>query len=162
MASTIQRAGHPVTVWNRSRAKSDAVARQIGCAVAETAAEAAAAADYVITSLANDVAVREVYLSEQGLVSGLRPGTVVADTSTVDPETIAEVGAAVDAADAIFLDCPVSGSVSVVEAGNLTVMAGGEPGEVDAIRPVLEPIAARVVHTGPRGTGSAMKLATHW
>lgn len=159
MAATISRAGHTVMVWNRDRDKAEAVARDAGCSVMGSASQAASAADFVITSLANDAAVRDVYLSDDGIVAGVRPGTIVIDTSTVDPETVVEVGAAVDAAGATFVDCPVSGSVSVVEAGNLTVMAGGETEDVEAARPVLEPIAARIVHTGPRGTGAAMKLA---
>ncbi len=159
MAATIARAGHTVMVWNRNRDKAEAVARDTGCSVVGSASEAARAADFVITSLANDAAVRDVYLSDDGIVAGVRPGTIVIDTSTVDPETVVEVGAAVDAAGATFVDCPVSGSVSVVEAGNLTVMAGGEATDVEAARPVLEPIAARIVYTGPRGTGAAMKLA---
>ncbi len=161
MALTIQRAGHPVMVWNRNREKAEAIARDTGCVVMGSAAEAAAAADYVITSLANDAAVRDVYLSDTGIVAGVRRGTVVIDTSTIDPETVAAMGAAVDAAGAVFADCPVSGSVSVVEAGSLTIMVGGTPDVVDAVRPVLEPIAARIVHTGPRGTGAAMKLAVN-
>lgn len=159
MAATISRAGHTVMVWNRDRDKAEAVARDAGCSVMGSASEAASAADFVITSLANDAAVRDVYLSDDGIVAGVRPGTIVIDTSTVDPETVIEVGAAVDTAGATFVDCPVSGSVSVVEAGNLTVMAGGEAEDVEAARPILEPIAARIVYTGPRGTGAAMKLA---
>lgn len=161
MASTIMRAGHPVMVWNRSPEKAQAVARDLGCPVMGSAAEAAAAADYVISSLANDAAVLDVYLSDEGVVAGIRPGSVVIDTSTVDPETVTRVGAAVDAAGGTFVDCPVSGSVSVVEAGSLTIMAGGEIEAVAAARPVLEPIASRIVHTGPRGTGAAMKLAVN-
>lgn len=161
MASTIHRAGHRVVVWNRSRVKAEGVARGIGCPVMDTAAEAAAAADVVLTSLADDAALRAVYLGEAGIVVGVRPGTVVVDTSTVDPETVIEVGAAIDGAGAKFVDCPVSGSVSVVESGSLTVMAGGDPAVIDEVRPVLDAIAARVVHTGPRGTGAATKLAVN-
>ncbi|HEX6946603.1 MAG TPA: NAD(P)-dependent oxidoreductase [Acidimicrobiia bacterium] len=159
MASTIMRSGLPVTVWNRSRDKADELAGRIGCTVAESAASAAAGAAYVITSLADDAAVKAVYLGDDGVASGVGPGQVVIDTSTIDPATVHEIGAAIDAAGATFLDCPVSGSVSVVEAGNLTIMAGGEAAEVEAARPALDPIAARIIHTGPRGTGAAMKLA---
>lgn len=159
MASTIVRSGHPVTVWNRSQEKAQAVADRAGCAVAPTVREAVSDTEYIITSLANDAAVRDVYLGEDGIAAAVGPGQIVIDTSTIDPATVLEVGKALDAAGAIFLDCPVSGSVSVVEAGNLTIMAGGEPDEVEAARPALDPIAGRIIHTGPRGTGAAMKLA---
>jgi 3-hydroxyisobutyrate dehydrogenase-like beta-hydroxyacid dehydrogenase len=159
MASTIARSGLTVTVWNRSADKARAVAERVGCEVAGTAAEACAGADYVITSLADDAAVKAVYLSDDGICSGVGPGQVVIDTSTIDPATVIEVGEAVDATGARFLDCPVSGSVSVVEAGNLTIMAGGTAADVEAVRPALDPIAGRIIHTGARGTGAAMKLA---
>ncbi len=161
MASTIAGAGFPVTVWNRTRDKAEAVAEAAGCRVVDAAAEAVASADFVITSLADDAALREVYLAGDGVVASVKPGALVIDTSTVDPNTVIEVGDAVEAAGAAFIDGPVSGSVSVVESGNLTIMAGGSAEDVERARPVLAPISARVVHTGPRGTGAATKLAVN-
>lgn len=161
MASTISRAGHPVVLWNRRREKAERVANDLSCPVADNPAEAVRAADVVITSLADDAALREVYLGDRGVVSGVRSGTVVVDTSTVSPESVIEVGGAVDETGAKFLDCPVSGSVSVVEAGNLTIMAGGDPEVLEEARPVLEAMAARIIHTGARGTGAATKLAVN-
>jgi 3-hydroxyisobutyrate dehydrogenase-like beta-hydroxyacid dehydrogenase len=161
MASTISRAGHPVVLWNRRRDKAERVAEALGCPVFDSPAEAATAAEVVITSLADDAAVREVYLGDGGVVAGVRSGTVVVDTSTVSPDTVIEVGHAVDRAGGRFLDCPVSGSVSVVEAGNLTIMAGGDPEVLEEARAVLEAMASRIVHTGVRGTGAATKLAVN-
>jgi 3-hydroxyisobutyrate dehydrogenase-like beta-hydroxyacid dehydrogenase len=161
MASTISRAGHPVVLWNRRRDKAERVATDLGSPVFGSPAEAVAAAEVVITSLADDAAVREVYLGNRGVVAGVRPGTVVMDTSTVSPETVIEVGAAVEEAGGKFLDCPVSGSVSVVEAGNLTIMAGGDPEVLEEARPILEAMSSRIVHTGQRGTGAATKLAVN-
>jgi 3-hydroxyisobutyrate dehydrogenase/2-hydroxy-3-oxopropionate reductase len=83
------------------------------------------------------------------------------DTSTIDPITTEKVGAAVDAADAGFLDSPVSGSVSTVEAGTLTIMVGGDPEVLERVRPVLNALASRVVHVGGRGAGAATKLAVN-
>jgi 3-hydroxyisobutyrate dehydrogenase/2-hydroxy-3-oxopropionate reductase len=160
MAGTLARAGFALTVWNRDRTKAAAVAGATGASVAETPAQAAAA-DVVLTSLADDDAVRSVYLGPRGVVEGIGPGTVAVETSTVDPETVREVGAAVDATGAGFVDCPVSGSVATVEAGQLTIMAGGDSDQIARAAPVLDALAAGVINVGPRGTGAVVKLAVN-
>lgn len=161
MAARFHEAGYQMVLWNRDRAKAEAVAAETGSRVADTAAEAAAAADIVVSSLADDAALRSVYLGEGGVVEGISPGAIVVDTSTVDPETVVEVGAAVDARGAGFLDCPVSGSVSTVEAGALVVMAGGDADLVSRVEPLLSSIAKEVIHVGGRGAGAACKLAVN-
>jgi 3-hydroxyisobutyrate dehydrogenase-like beta-hydroxyacid dehydrogenase len=161
MAGTISRAGFDVTVWNRDSSKAENVAEQAGAGIAASAAEAAAGADVVLSSLADDDAVKAVYLGAGGVVEGLGPGKVAVDTSTIDPPTVLEVGEAVDETGAGFLDCPVSGSVSTVEAGTLTIMAGGDTHLLDQVRPVLDALASRVVHVGDRGAGAATKLAVN-
>ena len=161
MARRVHAAGHPLTLWNRDRAKAGTVAADTGAAVAPSAAEAAATADVVITSLADDAALRSVYLGDNGIVSGIREGTIAVDTSTVDPATVLEVGAAVDDVGAGFLDCPVSGSVALVEAGTLTVMAGGDPELITRVEPVLASFAGQVFNVGARGSGAACKLAVN-
>jgi 3-hydroxyisobutyrate dehydrogenase/2-hydroxy-3-oxopropionate reductase len=137
------------------------VAADTAAAVSETAAAAAHSADIVVTSLADDEALRTVYLDSAGIVNGIRPGSVAVDTSTVDPGAIIEVGAAIDAKGAGFLDCPVSGSVSSVEAGALTIMAGGDPDLIARVEPLLSSISKRVIRVGGRGAGSACKLAVN-
>lgn len=161
MARRIAGAGHPLTVWNRDPSKAESVAADTGATIAGTAAEAASRVDVVITSLADDAALRAVYLGHEGVVAGLGEGTLVLDTSTVDPGTAQEVGDAVDSAGGTFLDCPVSGSVTTVEAGALVVMAGGDADAVARAEPVLAPIAKSVVHCGGRGAGAACKLAVN-
>jgi 3-hydroxyisobutyrate dehydrogenase-like beta-hydroxyacid dehydrogenase len=161
MARRFHGAGYPLVVWNRDRSKADAVGADTGAVIAQTAAGAAASADIVVTSLADDAALRSVYLGPDGIVSGISAGTVAVDTSTVDPGTILEVGEAVDAAGGGFVDCPVSGSVSTVEAGALTIMAGGASDLIDTVEPVLSTIAKRVIRVGERGAGAACKLAVN-
>lgn len=160
MAAKIAASGANVVIWNRDLAKSERVAADTGAAIAATAADAAGA-KVVITSLADDAAVEAVYLGPGGVIEGLGPGTVAVDTSTVDPQTQVRIGSAVDATGAGFLDCPVSGSVSTVEAGALTIMAGGDAELLDRVRPTLDLIAAKIVHTGARGSGAATKLAVN-
>lgn len=161
MARRFHGAGHDLVVWNRDRTKAEAIAAHGVATVADTPAEAAAAADVVVTSLADDQAIVEVYLDEDGIISGIREDTVALDTSTVDPETIRRVGSALVAKGARFVDCPVSGSVSTVEAGSLTIMAGGDAETVAAVEPVLAAISNKVVRVGELGAGSACKLAVN-
>lgn len=161
MARRLAQARNEVVLWNRDRSKAEAVAADIGAKVAATPADAAASSEFVISSLADDEALRSVYLGEGGVVEGLGPGSVAADTSTVDPGTIAEVGEKVDAVGAGFADCPVSGSVSTVESGGLIVMAGGETELIDRLEPILAAMARRVIRVGLRGSGAVCKLAVN-
>ncbi len=161
MVARLRSAGFPVTVYNRTRARSEAVARASGAAVAGTAREAAAAAGVVISSLADDAAVRAVYGGADGLAAGLRAGAVVCETSTIDPGTVRDVEPLVRARGAALLDTPVSGSVPLVERGELTVMAGGDAAALERARPVLAALAARIFHVGGLGAGATMKLAVN-
>lgn len=161
MVGRLAGAGHHLTVHNRTRAKAEAVAARHDAAVAPTPREAVREADVVLVSLADDAAVRAAYGGPDGLVAGLAAGQVVADTSTVDPETLRGLEAAVVAAGAALLDTPVSGSVSTVEAGALLVMAGGDAAALERARPALEAIASRIVHLGPLGAGATMKLVVN-
>jgi 3-hydroxyisobutyrate dehydrogenase-like beta-hydroxyacid dehydrogenase len=162
MAGRVAAAGHPLTLWNRTRATAESVASRLSdVTVAGTAREAAAAADVVIVSLADDAATRSTYGGDDGLVAGLAPGTVVADTSTVAPETIRALEDEVRETGAVLIDTPVSGSVTTVESGAILVMAGGDADAVERARPALESFAQRIILVGPLGSGSTMKLAVN-
>lgn len=161
MAGTLHRAGFTLVVWNRDQEKARRVADPLSVAVASSPAEAVASADIALSSLADDDAVRSVYLGEHGVIEGLRPGVVMMEMSTIDPEVVVEIGFAVDGTGAALLDAPVSGSVTTVEQGALTIMVGGEPTALETARPVLEALSARVIEVGKRGTGAATKLAVN-
>jgi len=161
MAATLGRAGFELIVWNRDQEKASRVAGPLSAVVADTPAQAVAMADVALSSLADDAAVQSVYLGEYGVVAGLRPGVVMMEMSTIDPEVVLDVGLAVDATGATLLDAPVSGSVSTVEQGALTIMVGGDSAAVDTARPVLDALAARVIEVGKRGAGAATKLAVN-
>jgi 3-hydroxyisobutyrate dehydrogenase len=161
MIGRLRSGGADVIVYNRTRERAEKVASQTGADVADTAREAANSAGTVIVSLADDRAVEEVYTADEGIIAGLNPGTVVADTSTIDPRTVRRIAKLVEETRAGHLDAPVSGSVSVVERGELTIMAGGRGDDLDAARPVLDVLATRVFHMGDHGTGAAMKLAVN-
>jgi 3-hydroxyisobutyrate dehydrogenase/2-hydroxy-3-oxopropionate reductase len=153
--------GLDVSVYNRTRAKSEDLARRWGSSVAATAREAAEEADVVLVSLADDAAVVAAYTGADGVIAGLRPGAVIADTSTVDPDTLRALKPDVVAAGADLVDVPVSGSVATVEAGQLLVMAGGAADAIERARPVLDAFAKRVVMLGPLGAGATMKLVVN-
>ena len=162
MAGRIATAGHSLTVWNRSRDKAEAVAAGLpGVVVAGTARDAAKAADVVVVSLTDDQAAASAYRGDDGLLAGLRPGVVVADTSTLAPETIRRLGEEAGATGAQLADTPVSGSVASIDGGAVLVMAGGETDAVERARPALESFAQRIILLGPLGSGSTMKLAVN-
>ena len=161
MIGTLRRAGQPVTVFNRTLSRADEVAGSVGATVAETAREAATGADVVIVSLADDAAAESVYSGPGGLLAGLRSGAVVLETSTLSPGCVRSLAGQVGEREAALLDAPVSGSVPLVERGELTFMVGGDPGPLDKVRPVLEILGKRVFHLGGHGAGAIMKLAVN-
>jgi 3-hydroxyisobutyrate dehydrogenase/2-hydroxy-3-oxopropionate reductase len=161
MVGRLRQAGHHVTVYNRTRPRAAAVAEATGAELAGTAAEAVALADVVLVSLADDAALLDAYRADDGVVAGVRPGTVVLDTSTVHPNTVRELAPLVEARGGVLLDAPVSGSVPVVERGELTIMVGGDAAALERVRPVLDALAAKVFHLGALGGGATMKLAVN-
>src|SRR5215216_8081402 len=161
MVGTLCRAGVEVVVYNRTRAKADAAAEGTDAAVAATAREAAASAQVVLSSLADDAAVGAAYTGGDGIVAGLQPGAVVCEASTIDPGTVRRLRPLVEDRGASLLDTPVSGSVSTVEAGQLTIMAGGDAAVLERARPVLDPLAKQIFHVGELGAGAVMKLTVN-
>lgn len=157
MATRLAGAGHRVTVHNRTRSRAD----RLGLDVAATAAQAAQVADLVLVSLADDAAVVSTYRGDDGILAGLRPGAVVVDTSTVHPDTVRELGAAVRAQGGALLDAPVSGSVPLVQRGELTMLVGGSAAALAQVRDVLAVLARQIFHLGDQGTGATMKLAVN-
>ncbi len=161
MAANVAAAGFPLVVWNRTASKSEALAARTGARVADTPSALAAAADVVITMVADGDVLLDLYSGSGAMARSLRAGTVCVDMSTISPGQAAAVSAAVGAAGCSFIDAPVSGSVALAEAGTLTVMAGGEARDVEAVRPVLEAMSARIYHMGPVGSGATIKLAVN-
>jgi 3-hydroxyisobutyrate dehydrogenase-like beta-hydroxyacid dehydrogenase len=161
MVGTLRRAGLEVVVFNRTRSRAEAAAEAAGARVAATAREAAAGAEVVVGSLADDAAVGAAYTGVDGIVAGLQPGTVVCESSTIDPGTVRRLRPVVEDRGARLLDTPVSGSVPAAEAGQLTIMAGGDPAALEQARPVLEALAKQVFHVGGLGSGAVMKLAVN-
>jgi 3-hydroxyisobutyrate dehydrogenase-like beta-hydroxyacid dehydrogenase len=161
MAATLRRAGFRVRIWNRTGATALEVGERTGAGVAETAMDAVAVADVVISSLADDAAVIDTYTGPAGVGAGLREGQVVLEMSTIAPGTVRDVAALVQARGATLLDAPVSGSVPAVEKGELTIMVGGDTAAMERARPVLDALATKVFHVGELGAGATVKLAVN-
>lgn len=161
MVATLRRAGFPVRVWNRTSAVAIAVAERTGAEAAGTIVDVVAGVDVVISSLSDDAAVLETYLGSAGVAAGVREGQVVLEMSTIAPRTVRRIGSAVEQHGATLLDAPVSGSVPVVEKGELTIMVGGDRSALDRARPVLDALATKVFHVGDLGSGATVKLAVN-
>ncbi len=136
MAENLLRAGFDVVVHNRSQGSVEALVES-GATNGGSAKGVAEAADIVLTSLPDPDAVRDVYLSDDGLVAIARDGQIFIDTSTIDPGLSRELAGKFSAKGAGFLDAPVSGGVAGAEAGTLTVMIGGDEETLERTRPVL-------------------------
>jgi len=161
MARSLARSGSDLILQNRTPDRAAALASELGGRTVATPAEAAAAADVVITMLANQEAVESAWNGPDGLLSGARSGSVLVDMSTVPPSVIESFAAGASAAGAGILDAPVSGSVPLAETGKLTIMAGGSAEDLERARPVLEQLATSIHHIGPLGTAAALKLAVN-
>ena len=156
-----ENAGWHVTVWNRS-AERAAPLDALGATAAATPRAAAASADLVIGMVSDDVASRVLWLADDtGAVHGLRAGAVAITSSTLTPAWTRELGAAVAARGAHFLDAPVVGTRPHAENGMLTFLVGGEAAALDGVRPVLDVLGGSVHHIGPVGAGMTMKLAVN-
>ncbi|MDQ3563221.1 MAG: NAD(P)-dependent oxidoreductase [Pseudomonadota bacterium] len=154
MAMNLHRADLLRALWNRTRSRAQALSRETGVAIAESPAELAAGVDLVLTSVSRDADLEEVI---NALLPGIRPGSVVADTSTVSADTARAMAAALKPKGAAFLDCPVSGGVEGARNARLAMMAGGEETVLELIRPALATVAATIVYMGPSGFGQATK-----
>jgi len=161
MARRLAESGFDVMVWNRTPARAEEVAKSIGSRHVASPAELAGTAPIVVSSLADDRAVEEVHLADDGTLNGAADGMVLLETSTVDPATITSLVPRFEGAGAALLDAPVSGSVSLVEQGALTSMVGGDATALERARPVIDALSAKVFHLGDSGTGATMKLAVN-
>jgi 3-hydroxyisobutyrate dehydrogenase len=161
MAANLLKAGFPLAVWNRSRAKAEAFAAQ-DARVAETPADAARGASVILSMLADDTASRAVWLGSDGALAAAENGAVLVDSSTVSPTWIAELAEAAAARGVSFLDAPVTGSRAQAAGGQLSFLVGGPVEALAAARPVLEAMSKEIVHLGPVGSGAKLKLVNNF
>jgi len=157
MARNVLDKGHRLVVHDVNRAAIDAVVAA-GATAAASPKDVAASSDIVITMLPDAPDVERVALGGNGIVHGLRPGSVYIDMSTIDPATTRKVGAAIAAKGASMIDSPVGKTADAAVAGTLTLMVGGPADVVARCRPVLDCMGTDFFHCGELGAGQTMKL----
>ena len=158
MAGHLARAGHHVTVYNRTAAKAQAWAAEFGGAAAPTPQQAADGAGIVFACVGNDDDLRTVTVGAEGAFAGMKPGAVFVDHTTASAEVARELSAQALARGLHFVDAPVSGGQAGAVNGMLTVMCGGDQAAFDAIKPVTLAFARAVTLVGESGAGQLAKM----
>lgn len=158
MAANLLKAGHDLTVWNRTASRADELVAQ-GAKRAATPRDVAAASEVVITIVSDPPALESVLWGEAGVFAGLRPGSALIESSTVMPSLEKRAAAAAAALGAEFLEAPVTGGTWGAEKGELVFMLGGEEATLKRLEPVLGVLGKRWFHLGPVGSGQTVKLA---
>ena len=158
MAGHLARAGHRVTVYNRTAKKADQWVDEYGGQAARTPREAAAGAQIVFSCVGNDNDLRGVMLGDDGALSGTGKDAIVFDNTTASAMVARELHAAARARGAHFIDAPVSGGQAGAVNGLLTVMCGGDPAPFERAQPVAMAFAKAVTRIGDAGAGQLAKM----
>ena len=158
MAGYISKAGHNVTVFNRSKSQAEKWIGEYKGKMANTPAEAADGADFIFTCVGNDNDLREVSLGDNGLFNTAKKGSVYIDNSTVSAEISRELYKAAKDKGFNFLDAPISGGQAGAEGGILTVMVGGDEDTFKKAQPVIDCYSQKVKLIGPSGSGQLTKM----
>ena len=157
MAANLQKHGHSLFVFNRTREKAEPLVAE-GAKWADSTAALAPQVEVIITMLAHPDAVEEAALGEDGFLRYPQPGQIWVDCSTVNPSFSRKMAAEAKARNVKFLDAPVTGSKGLAELAKLTFWVGGEPSDLEACWPLLECIGSRIVHCGGQGMGTSLKM----
>ncbi len=156
MAANLLEDGHDVTVWNRTRERTEELAAA-GAAVAVSPAELAAACDIIMMCVSDTPDVEAVTLGRDGLIEGLTEGKLIVDHSTISASATRTLAAAATAKGAAWVDAPVSGGSEGAVNGTLSIMVGGEVDDVERARPYMESYGTAITHVGPIGAGQMVK-----
>ncbi len=161
MAANLIKAGHSVTVWNRSPAAAEGLVAA-GARLATTPKEAAIGADFVMAMVRDDQASRQVWLdANAGALAGMAAGAIAIESSTLTAEWIRELGAHAAERSLGLIEAPVSGTTPQAEAGQLVHLIGGEGDTLARAEPVLKAMGSSIQHVGPLGAGALTKLTTN-
>ncbi len=159
MAGHLAKAGHSVTVYNRTVAKAEKWAGEYGGDFAATPREAASGAEFVMACVGNDDDLRAVVLGEDGALAGMSPGAIFVDHTTVSAAVTRELYAAAKEAGVGFVDAPVSGGQAGAENGQLGIMCGGDAEQYAKAEPVIDIYAKLCKRLGDSGAGQLTKMA---
>jgi 3-hydroxyisobutyrate dehydrogenase-like beta-hydroxyacid dehydrogenase len=152
--------GWNVKAWNRSPGPARSLARD-GIAISSSVANLVADSDLVLSSLANDAAVHSVFFDDGGVFSSAKPGTVILEMSTISPELSRLLHREASSRDLHLLDVAISGSTPAVEAGTVTLLAGGDQTTFEKCTSIYERIAKQWFLIGPGSSGIQMKLVVN-
>jgi 3-hydroxyisobutyrate dehydrogenase-like beta-hydroxyacid dehydrogenase len=160
IAQRLLQAGFKLTAFDRTPSKTEQLIRY-GGSVAASVAELSSRCDVVLSCLANDETVLDVYGGSAGIFANMRPGSLVIDLSTVSPETSRQLSRLGSIRGVNVLDVTMSGSTPIAEQGALTLFGGGDRGWFNAAEPIFKVIAHKYSYLGPSGSGATMKLVVN-
>jgi 3-hydroxyisobutyrate dehydrogenase len=157
MVRNLMKAGFTVMVYNRTAAKAERMANE-GATRAASPKQVAAASPVVVTCVSDTADVESVVLGPNGIVEGIKSGSVVIDMSTISPEATRRIADRLRGEGCHMLDAPVSGGEQGAIDGTLSIMVGGDAAVLERCRPVLQAMGKTIVHVGPNGMGQTVKL----
>jgi 3-hydroxyisobutyrate dehydrogenase len=157
MCGHLLAAGHPVTVFSRTREKADSLVAE-GARWAGSPAAVARVSDVVFTMVGVPADVRQVYFADDGVLSAMKPGAIAVDMTTTEPSLAIEIAAAAELRSARAVDAPVSGGDVGARNATLSIMVGGAADAVAAVRPLFERLGKNIVHQGGPGAGQHTKM----
>jgi 3-hydroxyisobutyrate dehydrogenase len=157
MARNLLKAGFPLTVWNRTAAKTQPFV-EAGAQAAATPADLARRSEVIVICVSDTPDVEAVILGEQGVLAGVKPGSLVIDCSTISPIVTKQLNQKLAAQGVAMLDAPVSGGSEGAAQGTLSIMVGGEAEAFNRALPVLQAMGKKITHVGPAGAGQTVKL----
>lgn len=160
MAMNLLKAGHQLTVWNRTKDKC-ATLEEMGATFVNTPLEVVNAAEVTFSMLADPQAAMAVCFSPSGVIQAVGPGKAYVEMSTIDPETSSKIGISIQARGALFLEAPVSGSVPQAEAGELVIMCAGDEELYTDVLTALNVLGKKHLYLGEVGAAASMKLGVN-
>jgi 3-hydroxyisobutyrate dehydrogenase len=158
MAANIARSGYELTVWTHTDGKASRWAAEHGATAAATPAEVATASDVVVSMVVDGAQVESVLCGQDGVAEGANEGLLCVDSSTIAPTDTRRIAARLARQGIRMMDAPVTGSSPRAETGTLTIMVGGESGDFERVRPLLETMGELIMHVGELGQGEMLKL----
>jgi 3-hydroxyisobutyrate dehydrogenase-like beta-hydroxyacid dehydrogenase len=160
MAARLLGKGHQVTGYNRTKSKAEWLISR-GMKWSNTPREVSAGSDFTFSMVTNSAALQSIAEGPDGLLAGLGPGKILIDMSTVSPSVSRAIAAKVREKGADMIDSPVSGSVTTLQEGKLSVMVGGRRETFEKAKPILQDFGPKVTHVGDNGLAVSMKIATN-
>lgn len=161
MAANLLKAGFPLTVWNRTKAKAELLTRTTAV-VADSPAQAAKNSSVVLAMLADDAASRAAWLGQDGALVAMSSGSIAIECSTLSPDWIHELHESVSLRGLRMAEAPVTGSRTQAESGQLNFLVGADYETLAAVTPVLQCMSKEILHLGPVGSGAQLKLINNF